>query len=110
MTIVRTTLASQLKNQLIKTNENISVFFISKDNKSFCINVSSSNVPREDGSFPNEVILTEKPLDNYKVIARVVSDEIYSKKMFGTKCRVIANSIEDKLKSFAILNELRNCL
>ena len=110
MAIDTTTLASELGTYSMKSKEDVAILFVTRDNKSFCINVVGSNINREDGNLPNEVILSEKPLNNFKIISRIASDETYSKNMFGTKCRVIANSIEDKLKSFAILKELRHCL
>lgn len=104
------TLASQFENHLLKTKEDISILFISADNKSFCINVSSLDKERTDDMLPNEISLSEKPLTNYRVIARIISPGPYSKNMFNSKCRVIANSLEDKLKSFAIIENLKNCL
>lgn len=110
MAIETRTLASELGTYSMKSKEDIAILFATRDNKSFCINVTGSDANRADGNLPNQILLTEKPLDNYKLIARIVSDEAYSKTMFGSRCRVIANSIEDKLKSFAILKELRHCL
>lgn len=110
MAIKTMTLASQFKIANLKTKENISIVFVSKDNKSFSVNVANSDIERTDNCMPNSITLSELPLNNYKIISRIVSNEIYSKKMFSSGCRIIANSIEDKLKSFAIIKELRNCM
>lgn len=110
MSIERKTLASELHFSQMISNEDISILFASNDNKSFSINVASCNNNRTDGIFPNEIILSEKPLDNFKIISRVISDKNYSEDMFNSRCKVIANSLEDKLKSFAIIKELNNCL
>lgn len=110
MSIERKTLASELNFSSLNSNEDISILFATNDNKSFCINVASVQNNRTDGIFPNEIILTEKPLNNFKIISRIITDKTYSEDMFNSRCKIVANSIEDKLKSFAIISELRNCL
>lgn len=110
MAIVEKVLSSNLKRDFLKTKENISVVCISKDNKSFCINVVSNKTDRTDGRVPNSIILSEQPLEGFGVICRIMSDRNLSKDMFTGKCRVIANSLENKLKSFTIIKELRNCI
>jgi hypothetical protein len=111
MTIGTHVLASSLQNEISRSKENISIVCVSRDNKCFSINLVSSKVEREDGHMPNSIILTEQPLENFRIISRIASDEVFSRDLFNNKaCRVIANSIEDKLKSFTIIRELRNCL
>jgi hypothetical protein len=110
MIIKNRVLASQLQNETSRSKENVSIVCVSRDNKSFSINLASSDVTREDDHMPNSVVLSELPLENFKVISRVVSDNLFSKDMFNARCRVIANSIEDKLKSYAIIRELNNCI
>jgi hypothetical protein len=110
MSIERKTLATELNFSSMISSEDISILFATNDNKSFCINIASCKNDRTDGIFPNEIILSEKPLNNFKIISRIITDKNYSRDMFNSRCKVIANSIEDKLKSFAIINELRNCL
>lgn len=112
MSIAQKVLASSLGvTTAFKTKDNVSIVIVTGDNKSFCINLVGNNQVQEGGHLPNSVILTEKPIDNFKVICRLVTEEKYSLNMFNTnKYRVIANSLEDKLKSFAILKELRNCI
>jgi hypothetical protein len=110
MLIKNTVIASSLQNDMSRSEENVSIVCVSRDNKSFCINLLSSSLVREDEILPGSVVLSEKPMEGCKIISRVVSDDVFSKDLFSTKCRVIANSLEDKLKSFVILRELRNCL
>lgn len=110
MAIKTTTLASQFKISNLKTKEKLSIVFVSKDNKSFSLNVASSDIDNAMGFMPNSIVLSEHPLDGHRVICRIVSGEVYSKKMFSSGCRIIANSLEDKLKSYAIIKELRDCI
>jgi hypothetical protein len=103
-------LAANLKKTFLKTEINSAISIVSKDNKTFAINIASNQVERSDGLIPNSVILTEKPIENFKVICRVLTENVMSTSVFDGNCRIIANSRIDKLKSYAILKELKDCI
>ena len=99
-------LASSFKNVDIFSTEDIAILFVSKDNKSITFNICS-NADRADGYIPKSIILTEMPKENFKIIARIISDIDFPLN-FDVKDsnRVIANSLEDKLKTDLILKEI----
>lgn len=103
-------LATELKNKSITSNEDLSILYVSKDNRTLCLNVCSSKPDRTDSYIPNSIILTEKPINNFKLLSRVVSDYPYPENLFKVGSRVIANSLKDKLKSYVILKELNDCV
>jgi len=110
MSIVEGVVASKFSSDLIATHEDVSIVIISSDNKSFSLNVTSSKEGRTDGQLPGSTILTEQPLPNYRTICRIVSEEKFGSEMLKGRCRIISNSLEDKLKSYAIIKFLNNCM
>lgn len=106
-----TILASSLPGAATKTKENCSIVFVSKDNKSFAINLLSS-ISTDPDTLPGSVTATSAVPSNSRVIARIVSDQEMSKNTFATisKCKVIANSVDDRLKAYKILRELESVL
>lgn len=106
-----TILASSLPRSASKTKENCSIVFVSKDNKSFAINLLSSTSTDLE-SIPGSVTATAVAPKDSKVLCRIVSDQAMSKNTFKdiARCKVIANSLNDRLKAFRILSELESCL
>jgi hypothetical protein len=106
-------LASSLPTAGMTTRESCSIVFVSRDNKSFAINLVSSIAPEvETDNIPGSVIASDVPIEGFKVLCRIVSDQDMSKNVFkdNARCKVIANSLEDKLKAYRILAELESCL
>lgn len=103
-------LATELKDKSIHSNTDLSILFVSKDNRTMCLNICSNKANRSDQYIPNSIILTEVPLNNFNVISRIVSDLPYPENFYKLGGRVIANSLKDKLKSYVILKEIKNCL
>jgi hypothetical protein len=103
-------LATEFVNKNIYSSEDVSIVFVSKDNRTLYLNVCSDKVERADHYIPKSIILTEAPLNNFKVISKIVSEAAYPSNLFSVGGRVIANSLKDKLKSFVILKEIKNCL
>lgn len=107
-------LASSLDDDKLRTEENISVLVVSQDNKTFAINMvgSHSGEVNEDHArhLPGCVSLTEKPLENFRVISRIISKNKMNRNVFKDNCRVVANSLEDKLKSYVVLKRLKDLL
>ena len=103
-------LASSFKDMTIFSTEGVAILFVSKDNKTVTFNICS-NADRTDGYIPKSIILTETPKKNFKIIARIVSDVDFPLN-FDVKesNRVIANSLEDKLKTDIILKEISQLL
>lgn len=103
-------LATGLPSKNVYLVEDSSILFVSKDNQTIALNFCSNKAERSDQYIPNSIILTEKPIGNFKVLSRVISSVPYPDNLFDSDNRVIANSMKDKLKSFLILKELRNCM
>lgn len=106
-----TILASSLPRSASKTKENCSIVFVSKDNKSFAINLLSST-STDPESIPGSVTVTSVAPKDSKILCRIVSDQNMTRNAFTdiAKCKVIANSVNDRLKAYRILNELESCL
>ena len=106
-------LASSLPGNGMTTRESCSIVFVSRDNKSFAINLASSIAPQGDTDIiPGSVIASDVPIEGYKILCRIVSDQDMSKSAFkdNARCKVIANSLDDRLKAYRIIVELGACL
>lgn len=103
-------LATELRNKNITSNEDLSILYVSKDNRTICFNICSAKPDRSDTYIPNSIVLTEKPINNFKLLSRVVSDYPYPENLFRLGSRVIADSLKDKLKSYVIIKELTDCI
>jgi hypothetical protein len=113
MLVIRpTTLASSLGSQGVKSKENYSIVFVSKDNKSFVISLVSSIAIPDATILPGSVRLTDSIPENFKVICKIISSQNMSEHAFKelTTCKVIANSLDDRLKAYTFLRELERCL
>lgn len=111
MSVPQKILATRFRSENLRTRDNVSIVVVSKDNRSFCINVVGCRTAGDPTLIPNSVILSEQPLENFSVLSRVAVDSKMSLEMFDIgEGRIIANSLADKLKTYTILRELVECV
>lgn len=103
-------IATRFLKPYLQFKESVSVTFIAKNNESFAINVTGGEPKPEMTTLPCSIIVSKTPLPNYKVIGRVVTDTEIGRNYANGNCRVIANSLNDKLKILNIVENLHKCL
>lgn len=102
--------ATRFLSPYLQFKESVAVTFVAKNNESFTINVTGGEPKPEMTMIPCSIILTKTPLEHYKVIGRVVTDTEIGRNYANGNCRVIANSLNDKLKILNIVDNLHKCL
>lgn len=103
-------IATRFLSPYLQFKDSVSISFVAKDNSSFAINVTGGEPKPDTTLIPCSIVLSKTPLENYKTIGRVVTDKELNRSYATGACRIIANSLNDKLKILNVLENLHKCL